>query len=57
MNRFLTKSWKFLNLTQQPRFKTKKAVVKNNDDAIFHLFEDEGDELLDVYPGDEYYQE
>ena len=45
-----------LNLTHQPCFKTK-AVVKNNDDAIFHLFEDEGDELLDVYPGDEYYQE
>jgi len=37
--------------------KDKKAVVKNTDGAAFSLFEDEGDELLDVYPGDEYYQE
>ena len=32
-------------------------MVKNTDGAAFSLFEDEGDELLDVYPGDEYYQE
>ena len=37
--------------------KDKKSVVKNDDGAAFSLFEDEGDELLDVYPGDEYYQE
>ena len=37
--------------------KDKKAVLKNEDGAAFSLFEDEGDELLDVYPGDEYFQE
>ena len=33
-----------------------QAVVKNEEGAAFSLFDEEGDELLDVYPGDEYYQ-
>ena len=35
---------------------TLQAVVKDDEGAAFSLFDEEGDELLDVYPGDEYYQ-